>query len=380
MRYVFKNKILCATCAIIDAMGEVCTFLPRKLKRPLLPSEIKTILVVRLDHIGDVLYATSVPALLKGRFPNARIVFLVGSWAKEIVSGNPYIDETLVFDAPWFNRKSLRAFSMRSFFNLAKRLKSYHFDLGLDLRGDCRHIFLMTLGKVAFRIGFGITGGRFLLHHCVSYDAALRPSERNIQLLSVLGIQALKAEPVLYSQPSNVSEAKAFLKKHQLDANGIAIMHPCAGTSVKNWRDARFAALADRLAKEFLLKVMFVGASEDKGRIDSIVQMCAIKPLNAAGEFSLKTLVEVLKAARLFVGIDSGPGHLASCVGIPTVLLYSGTNTSDAWAPQGKRTVVVEKQISCKACERAECLDTICMDLISVNDVIGAVRQVWQKA
>lgn len=78
--------------------------------------KIKNILVIKLDHIGDVLLMTPALGAIRKLYPEAHISCLIGNWAKEVLSGNRSIDEIILWDAPWHIRDSKKNGSVRNFF------------------------------------------------------------------------------------------------------------------------------------------------------------------------------------------------------------------------------------------------------------------------
>jgi len=108
MRYIFKKKRNVFLVSLFDFFGSI-VFLPFKLLKNKIPGNIGKILIIRLDHIGDVVFSTMVPQNLKSHYKGAKITLLVGSWGKgDIVINNPYIDEVICYDAPWFDKNKKR--------------------------------------------------------------------------------------------------------------------------------------------------------------------------------------------------------------------------------------------------------------------------------
>jgi ADP-heptose:LPS heptosyltransferase len=320
-----------------------------------------------------MVYSTCIPENLKKYYKNAQITFLAASWAKEIVEANPFVDRIIYWDAPWFKRGNQKIFEFISFFSLARRLRQEKFDLGIDLRGDFRHILLMSLAGLRYRVGFGITGGGFLLHKKVDYRKGIHCLEHNLDTLRSLNIPIVIDRPILY-----ISESENRLTAHILKENNISqddfviVFHTRAGSSAKNWLDTRFAELI-KILKQQGAKIILVGSDKDKAAADIIIGMSGAPALNLCGETSLLSLAAILKRASLFVGLDSAPSHIAALAGTPTVTLYSGTNRIEEWAPQGKNVTVIQKDVSCKDCEKETCDDNLCMQLISVSDVLSAI-------
>lgn len=378
MRYVFKNRFYIFLFSIIDLVGNLI-FLPIRLFRKKTPGNVRSILLIRLDHIGDVIYSTPIPQNLKSHYRGAKITFLVASWAKEIVMNNPYVDEVICYDTPWFDRNRKRAFEFKIFFKLAEELRRHKYDLGLDLRGDFRHILLMALASVKFRVGYGITGAAFLLHRKVNYRDGVHSLEHNLDLLRSMGIEIITYQPQLYSSEKDEKSVQDFLKANNLtDRDFIAIIHPYGGYPSKNWLDERFAELMDILCKDYQAKIILIGNEKDKSNIEGIIRINQATAINAAGKTSLGNLLALIQKSAVFIGVDSGPSHLAASVGVPMVVLYSASNTIQDWGPRSDKAVIIQKDIPCKDCQKLDCSHNICMDLISVDDVLDGVKQLIQ--
>lgn len=375
MGYVFKKRTYRFLFSIIDFMGTLL-LLPFRLFGNKAPGNVGSILLIRLDHVGDVIFSTVIPQNLKNHYRGAKITFLVANWAKEIVMDNPYLDEVICYDAPWFNRNRKRAFEFRRFFKLAKVLRQYRYDLGFDLRGDFRHILLMALAGVRFRVGYGITGGGFLLHRKVKYRDGVHSIEHNLDLLRSMGIGIITYQPQLYSSAKDEKFAQDFLKANNLtEGDFIAIIHPHPGYPSKNWLKKRFAELTNLLCKDYKAKIILTGTDKDKHSNDDIIRLSQVPVINACGKTSLGGLLALIKSSTVFIGVDSGPSHIAASTGKPTVVLYSGTNKVQEWGPKSDNTIIIQKDIPCQGCQRLDCEHNICMDLISVEDVIEAVEK-----
>ena len=165
--YTFKKKKNIYLVKAFDLIGSV-VFSPFGLKRLKLPENVRKILVIRLDGIGDVLLSTPVYEALKKQYPSAKLTVLVGAHTKGVIKMNPYIDNVLVLRNTWFTTISKIKFG--EILSMLRKIRKEEFDIGIDLRGDIRNILLMFSGKVRYRIGYGITGGGFLLNRMPHYE------------------------------------------------------------------------------------------------------------------------------------------------------------------------------------------------------------------
>ena len=200
--YVLKDKLYLLAVILIDFCGDIIVSILRIFRASKFPPEVNNILVVRLDHIGDVVYSTCVPQNLKARYPQARVDFLVANWAKELIINNPYIDEIICYDPPWFSRGGKKTAWFVSLLKLIVKLRKKRYDLGFDLRGDLKHIVLMWLAGIKFIVGYGITGGAFLLDRNVRYgeDAF---AGHSLDLLKAIGIEPVITQPRIYVLQEN---------------------------------------------------------------------------------------------------------------------------------------------------------------------------------
>lgn len=379
MKYVFKNRFNILLVSLLDLFGNIL-FLPFRLFKKKAPGNVGNILIIRLDHIGDVLFSTPIPQNLKAHYKGAKLTFLVGSWAKDVVINNPYIDEVICYDAPWFsaNKKGIK--EIIKFVKLCRQLSKHNYDIGFDLRGDLRQILLMTLGNVGFRVGFGITGGGFMLHKELKYRDDIHSFEHNLDLLRGMNLSVVSDRLQLYSSDKDRAFIENFMRKYKIGKDsGFAVLHPFSRNISKNWLDERFARLISRLSKDYGLRIVLVGSGDDKKAIDRIIGLSGTEAVNAAGSISLGALLELLAKSDIFIGVDSAPSHIAALSGKASIILYSGTNDPDKWAPISKNTVIIQKDIPCKGCGRTDCRHNICMDLISVDDVLEEVDKVLKR-
>jgi len=376
MRYIFKNKIILLFIALIDFIGNIL-FMPFRVLKRHNPGNVSKILVIRLDHIGDVIFSTPIPKNLKSHYKGAKITFLVGSWSKDIVMNNPHIDEVISYNAPWFDRSRKKLFEVIKFFRLAAELRKQQYDIGFDPRGDFRHILLMFISGIRFRVGYGMTGGGFMLHRQGIYRDGIHSMEHNLDLLKDMHIKIESKDIEFYSSPKDKKAIGDFLKANHVSKNTpMAIAHPFSGNISKNWSCERFADLLRRIDKEFSLKLIVIGSENDREEINNIIKTSKVDVLNGAGLLSLGALLELMKMSKIFIGVDSGPSHIAALSDLASVILYSGTNSPDEWGPLSKKSIVIQMDIPCKGCHRIDCKDNICMDLITVEDVIESINKV----
>ncbi|MBN1596291.1 glycosyltransferase family 9 protein [candidate division FCPU426 bacterium] len=288
------------------------------------------ILVVRLDHIGDVLFARPALHTLRRMFPRAHITALVSTDGRALLSADREVDEILTWDAPWFSRAGAKPPAL-GFWQMARVLKKHCFDLSLDLRGDLRHHLLCALAGIPLRSGYGITGGAFLLHLPLQLRAGVHEVERNLDLVRVLGEGPT---PGGYVPLPLDAQERAAGEKVWAEAGSRIVIHPTAGDPRKQWGAGYYAGVCDLLTAKGCT-VVLVGAAVEKGAAQQVARLC-LRPVRVlAGQTSLRELTAVITAADLFIGNDSGPGHIAITQGKPVIMIWSETNAPEEWGPWG---------------------------------------------
>ena len=349
MKYVFRKKRYVILAGLLDAMGYVIVRIVRR-RKPLLDRNFKNILIVRMDHLGDVLLATGVPKLLKENFPGVRVTFLTSSWAAPLLEGNPFIDEVLIFDAPWFRRKdAVKGALALSLPALIGTLKDKRFDLGLGLRGDLRENFILWLSGIRERIGYGITGGGFFMTKEVPYRERIHERDRAANLLRPLGVKADTLKSGLYLSAAETVAAGRVLEVAGLGKDSKLVGFQWgAGTISKDWPAERVRVFLERFGKKFPdLKVVLVGGTlaEHAGATSSLPNC-----VNLLGKTTLRELCALMSHFLFFIGPDSGPTHIASALGVPTLFLFSGTNRFEEWRPLAENASVIRHQVPCSPC------------------------------
>jgi heptosyltransferase-2/heptosyltransferase-3 len=361
------------------------------------------ILVIRPDHLGDLLFATPALHLLRAGFPDAHIAALVGPWGEAVLSGNPHVDVIITCPFPGFTRqpKGNPLDPYRLLRSEARRLAAMQFDLALVLRFD--HwwgAWLAAAAGIPQRFGYAIDEVQPFLTRAIPYVRGRHEVVQNLALalaaaegdrLSVIGDRLLGGADGLdgdwrlrFEVTENaIAEAETLLP--QPISQPLVAIHPGSGAAVKRWHSAAWAELVRRLAEEHGAQVVFTGSAREAELIDPALALLAAgsslprAPISLAGQTSLGVLAAFYRRCALVIGPDSGPLHLAVAVGVPTVHLYGPVDrrTFGPWgSPQ--RHAVVTSNWGCIPCNRLDWPERALGEHGCVRDI--AVEQVLTKA
>lgn len=337
------------------------------------------ILIVKLSSIGDIVHALPAIANIRRELPEAEIGWAVDSRFAEILRGNPIIDHLIELDT-----KSLRGGKVieeivldvgRQF----KPLRSHKFDVALDMQGLLKSAAVARYSGAKKRFGFARPdlrepASRFFYTDTVAIELPTHVVRKNIALAATaLGIKPIE---------SNFEFPIVSSDEHRLEAQAIAdqadgefvILNPAGGWVTKLWHAEKYGELADMIWEKLGLKsVISVGPNDDELAARVLASNRSGKAFVAKP--SLKGFFELAKLARLYVGGDTGPTHIAVAAGTPIVGVFGPTE----WWRNGsvnQDDICVERiDIGCRVdCHRRTCSNWICMD-ISVETIFEAVQK-----
>jgi len=353
--------------------------------------EIRRILVVKVDHIGD--FITALPAIrrLKERFPAARIDVLSSPTTASLAMLEPCIASMIPFE--FFHARSelgQKTVGAEELEALRRDLTPYRFDLAIDLRKHPETRSLLRASGARFLAGFDYAGQFGWLDVALEWegDRGLQPKRYHItdDLLHLVDAVAASASSdrgaLAATTVATLRDAEPLPETlAPLFDHPVACVHPGAGNEMKQWPEENFIALIELLVTKAGVNVVLVGGPDEVeigGRILSALGRPAVIR-SVIGELSLAGLAGLLSRCTLYVGNDSGPKHIAAAVGIPTVGIHSGTVDPTEWGPMGPQAVAIARQMTCSPCylnRLADCVRGLaCIRQIEPAVVFGACRR-----
>jgi len=177
---------------------------------------------------------------------------------------------------------------------------------------------------------------------------------------------------------SDKTRIDQLLYESSIADNRFVAINPMARWKTKLWEPQRFASLADRIQKDLSLRVIFTGSGHDRPSIDKIINNMVEKPINLAGQTSLKELAYLCSRCRLVVSTDTGPMHVAAAMGTPTVAIF-GPTAPWRTGPYGNGHRVVREELDCSPCFKKRCAHLTCMKRITTEKIFEAVQKVLQQ-
>lgn len=380
MKYVFKRKYYIFFISLFDTIGY---FLKKFLSISKKNKSIsyKKILVVRLDHIGDVLYSLPIFRNIKENNSNLKVYAFVSPSTAALLKNNLYIDGIILFDAPWFSRKKKKLKDkIVEIFNTIKILRKENFDLALELRGDLRNIIILKLSGIKYICGYGITGGGFLLTHETKYVKERNVLENNLDILKNLNMRVNSYTPAIFFNDDEIDWLEKFLAKNALKEKFLVGVHPFSGYPSKKWKEKNYNNLLKLINSKYDVKFLIFGMKNDLEESKRIIEDIEDVTFNLTGKTTLRETILLINKCNVFIGNDSGPSHIAYCLGIPTIIIFSGTNRKEKWTINLPNLRIIEKDIDCKGCEKEICdKGNMCIERIEIEEVFDEFKNLVGK-
>ncbi len=305
------------------------------------------ILIIKPSSLGDVVHALPTVNLIRKRFPDAHISWLINDSLASLLKNCPIIDERIEFHR--HNYVKVPA--------LLQQLRRKRFDLVVDLQGLLRSGLMARATLAPRRIGLSDAreGARFFYNEIVPVSGA-HAIDRYLLAAKYLGGDA---GPIEF--PLGVSS--------QIKSERLIAVNPSARWKTKLWGDDKFAELVRRLPHE---RVVLTGSVAEREQIEKIAQGCR----NLAGGTDLFELAELYARCAVVITNDSGPMHVAAAVGTPVVAIFGPTDPA-LTGPYGKHHIVLRSGIPCSPCFKDYCTNNLqmeCMKKVTVEQVLAAAK------
>ncbi len=355
------------------------------------PGAARRVLVIKPDHLGDVLLLTPALRLLRQHQPELHITLLIGPWSQVAVGHNPAIDTIVTCAFPGFTRADKPGLLQpyRLLLKTALLLRAGRYDAALIARDD--HwwgALLATLSGIPQRIGYALPETTPFLTTALPHSFKTHVAVQNIGLVTAFTGQPATAQPGMVAPIGEPDRAWAaqWLARHGLTTDtGIVALHPGAGGTAKLWIAARWSQIADALLERGLT-VVVTGGNGERDLVMAVADGMARPPLTLVGETTIGQLAALYARCALVLGVDSGPLHLAVAAGAPTIALF-GPGDHQRFGPWGdpQRQVVLRSGLWCSPCGVLDVCPrgtapSECMALIGTPEVLAAIDRLFGSA
>jgi heptosyltransferase III len=341
-------------------------------------SQIRRALVTKLRHHGDVLLASPVFTTLARGAPHAEIDALVYAETRPMLANHPAIAQIHTVDRDW-KRQGVLA-QARAEQKLLRALRARRYDLLVHLTEHPRGLVLAHLLGPRYAVtreradGARLWRTRFTHFYRLPRQTPRHAVEANLDALRRIGVYPEHADRKLVLVPGESAHrrAEALLREHALAPGAFVHAHPGSRWFFKCWPAASTAALFERIVADGH-PIVVTAAPDPRERALVGAIRAALSPaarerlVDLGGQLALPELAALTSHARVFVGVDSAPMHIAAAMQTPTLALF-GPSGEFEWGPwMVEQRVVVSHAHPCRPCgldgcgggKVSECLTTL---------------------
>jgi len=278
-------------------------------------SDPKKILIIKIDQMGDVLFSTMLLPLIKEKYPQSEIDYVINKKAEQILIANPHVNNIYYWQSFILNnvpgRGKFSFISWKNNLSTWRILKKQKYDIIINARSfiPSSNLSWKFLNPKKL-IAFNISQQSFLADNIVSYNLYAEEWQNYLNLLKPLGINKVEGEP--RSEFYNLSDCN-------IEFENLAIISPISFNSERSWSLEKWIKAVEILIKK-KYQIILIGTKEQgeylekiKGDTNSLIFID-----------SIPKLADLIKKADLFLGVESFPAHLALTFNIK---IFSVVNT-----------------------------------------------------
>lgn len=370
-RYALKNIYLALRKSLLSILCKADA-------GPVDQGKVISIVVIRIDRIGDMVVSLPAIKALKEIFPGCRLSVLLAPAHAALLKDSPWIDELIPY---------------RGFFRSAGVLRRKRFFLAIDLLMDytLKTALLAYLSRARLTAGFDIEARGCL------FDLKFKPGLRKmrmgecmLELVRFLAKKSGKSPDAVRAQGQvlsvsreNMSFADKFLARHGIERDEAVFgIHPGGNFPSQCWELRKFAELAERISRKYKARIVILASAGERKLVSRLVSLMKTQPALVAAGFPLDKTAAIISRMTLLICNNSGPLHIAAALGVPTVSTMGPTDP-DLWAPEGSNHIVIRVAPDCSPCNRPFCRGHECLKAITVEKMEKAVdtqmQTLWKK-
>lgn len=337
----------------------------------------KSILIILIAGIGDLILSSKSIRSIRNGFPDADIHLLTSTDAAPIAQHYEYIDNVWMFPIREFKKNKKHIFSI---IKLILNLRKIEFDSTINLYGigswlgSVKMVMLFSMLKSTEKIGHDHKGFGLFIDKKSCKDTFnnkhFADAMMDIALLAG-GKSDTKGIEIFWGEYVEKKWKFLFLKNGSELKRSIIGINPGGDRKNRRWDPDRFVFVANYLIENFNAKIILLGGPGEESIAYYIQSKIKNNLTNLAGKIMLSELAYIISQFDLLITNDSGPMHIAAAVKTPLVAIFGPENpvlmrpytTSDLYR-------IVYKDVDCRPCQKKNCKHTVCLDLISPEEVI----------
>jgi lipopolysaccharide heptosyltransferase II len=329
------------------------------------------ILFVLLGAIGDVTRALPLLTRVRRAYPSAHIAWAVEPAAAPLLDYHPALNDVLLYS---------RTRGSWTFLSFLRNIRQQRFDLVLDLQRHLKSGLVSFCSGAPTRLGFHRSNtkeGNWLFN-TQAIGAIPDFSLKLGQYLKFAEALGLPDDGVVFDlrlRPEEEQRVETMLAE---TPRSFAAFFLGSRWPSRFWFPQATAAVAQMLQQEYGINVVLVGGRNEVTFAQQVSTATGGKVINLSGKTTLRDLIGIFSRARLAMGPDSGPMHIAAATGTPVISLWGATSPLRS-APWGSEAFVLQGPAACSPCYARHCpIGRVCMQRITPDHIMQKVRAILQ--
>lgn len=337
-------------------------------------NQFQKALIIQTAYIGDVILTTPLIEVLSKYLPKLTIDFLAIPTSVNIIESNPKIRKMIVFDKKSQDR------GLIGLLRLGRKIRNEKYDLCLTPHRSFRSAYLTTSSNAKIRVGFDRSVWKRAFSHVITYKNDSHEIERNLSLLSALGIKASIQKPVIYTTDNDIKHVHKILSGIGVELkNRFFIVAPGSVWPTKRWPEQYYIKFCQILEQKEIQPIL-IGSQEDAILCGRIASQCR-NTKSTAGLFSIRESYALIESTMGILTNDSSPLHLGMAAGVKVFAIFGPTVPAFGFAPFGKDAFIFEQTgLNCRPCaihggkkcpiKTFDCMESLTPELIA-SEVIN---------
>jgi lipopolysaccharide heptosyltransferase II len=341
---------------------------------------LRRILAIRLDNIGDVVMTGPALRALRQAYPQAQITLMASPAGSQVAPLLPWVDDVITWRAVWQDIAKNVAVEPEKEYALVELIAQRQFDAAFIFTSFSQSpyppAYACYLAKIPIRAGQSKEFGGGLLSHWVSPLAeSTYQVDRNLHLLRSMRIPTIADHLELQVKTSDQQNADAILSGLGIgEGQPYLVLAPGASAEARRYSESRFAEAAQQLTEETGLPVVLVGSQREVGKFPVLEALAARQPRihSLIGQTSVPEMAALIGGCALLLANNSGSMHIGAALNRPMLILFSGTELLDQWAPHAENVSFLNRTTECTPCHGFQCRYQMeCLD-IPVEEVVAS--------
>lgn len=350
------------------------------------PNAPDSLLVVRLGAMGDAIHTLVAVSSLRAALPNMRIGWIIEDrWSELLCAADsslsgppgpqrPVADFVHVVDTKRWRKSLLSRQTKREASRALSEVRDQHYEIAADFQGALKSAAIARMSKANGTFGF-VEPREWPARIFYQYRVAARGAhviEHYLSLAEAVVGRPLAPATTLFPRDENADASIA--KRISGLSKNLVIVNPGAGWGAKQWPAARYGEVARALSLSGLSPLINFGPNEHELAYEVHTASDGIaQPISC----SISELIALIRQARLFIGGDTGPLHLAAALQVPVVAIFGPTDPARN-GPFGTKSLVLRNPASKTSLSHTSAADPGLL-AISADEVVSAARELLRS-